>query len=193
MELEEEITPFVRTRVALGKQPCATIVEEAVDHLLGLAEADAVEAAAWRVAEAEFAAHVAAQRTWDVITDNDRLTLAFSALDAAGIVARESFTCCQTCGNSEIGGEAAPGARGYVFYHQQDAEGAVEGGLLHLAYGSFCATEDARVGAEIAQALTRQGLTVQWNGDVAERIRVPIRWQRRRTGDLAEVPLPGQR
>ena len=193
MELEDEITPFVRTRVALGEQPCAAIIEETVDYLVDEADPAAVAAVAWRVAEEAFAAHLAAQATWDDITDSDRLTLGFTALDAAGIVARENFTCCQNCGHSEIGSEAAPGARGYVFYHQQDAERAADGEVLYLAYGGFGATGDARVGAEVAEALTRQGLMVDWSGDVTKRIRVPRRWQRRRTGDLAEVPPPGRR
>ncbi|GAA3642822.1 hypothetical protein GCM10022267_31820 [Lentzea roselyniae] len=38
-------------------------------------------------------------------TDPERLTRAFAALREAGITARENFTCCRSCGESEIGGE----------------------------------------------------------------------------------------
>jgi hypothetical protein len=193
MELEDEITPFVRTRVALAEQPCAAIVEETVDFLLDEADPATVTELAWRIAESEFAAHLAAQQTWDSITDSDRLTLAFTALDMAGIVAREIFTCCQHCGHAEICGEAGPDARGYVFYHRQDAESAADGGALHLAYGPFAETGEVQVITEIIEALTRQGLPAEWNGDLYQRIRVPLRWQRRRVGDLAEVPPPGLR
>jgi hypothetical protein len=193
MELEDEITPFVRTRVALAEQQCAEIVEEAVDYLVDEADPATVAEVAWRIAEAEFAAHLEAQQTWDSITDSDRLTLAFTALDIAGIVAREIFTCCQHCGHAEICGEAGPDARGYVFYHRQDAEGAADGGALHLAHGPFGETDELQVATEIVEALTRQGLTADWNGNLAHRIRVPMRWQRRRIGDLAEVPPPDLR
>jgi hypothetical protein len=193
MELEDEITPFVRTRVALAEQPCAAIVEETVDFLLDEADPATVTELAWRIAESEFAAHLAAQQTWDSITDSDRLTLAFTALDMAGIVAREIFTCCQHCGHAEICGEAGPDARGYVFYHRQDAEGATEGDALHLAYGPFGETGEIQLATEIVEAVARQGLTADWHGDPSQRIRIPMRWQRRRVGDLAEVPPPDLR
>jgi hypothetical protein len=192
MDLEEEITPFIHTRVAIGEESFAEIVAGTIDHLDATGDPAVVKATARRIAEAEFAQHLAMQAGWDPITDSDRLTLAFTALDAAGIVARESFTCCQTCGHSEIGGEAPPGARGYTFYHQQDAEGAAAGGALFLAYGSFGAARDTDTGAEISAALTRQGLTVDWDGDVGRRIRVPMSWQRRRVGELAQVPPAGR-
>jgi hypothetical protein len=193
MELEDEITPFVRTRVALAELPCAAIIEETVDYLLDEADPATVAEVAWRIAETEFAAHLAAQRTWDDITDSDRLTLAFTALDLTGVVARENFTCCQHCGHTEICGQASPGARGYVFYHRQDAEGAAGGGALHLAYGPFGETGELRLAGEIVEVLHRQGLRAEWSGDPGQRIRVPMRWQRRRIGDLAEVPPPGLR
>lgn len=54
-------------------------------------------------------------------------------------MARQNFTCCQTCGLAEIDDEIevvrAEGrpVRGYAFFHQQDTAGAVEGGsLCHL-------------------------------------------------------------
>lgn len=193
MDLEEELTPFIRTMVAIGEQSCAEIVAGTIDYLEVADDPVSVEAVAWRIAAAEFTQHLVAQADWDSITDSDRLTLAFTALDVDGIVAREIFTCCQSCGHSEIGGEAPPGARGYAFYHQQDAERAAAGGALFLAYGSFGAAEDAQTGAEISASLTRQGLTVDWDGDVAKRIRVPMRWQRRRVGELARIPPRGRR
>ena len=193
MELREDITEFVRIRIALGEEPAAAIVKRAVEHLEHEADPETITSIGWQVVGQELATHTAAQATWADITDSDRLTLAFAALDAHGVTAREDFTCCQSCGQTEIGGEAAEDARGYTFYHRQDAEGAASGGPLFLAYGTFGQVSDARIGAEIVAELHRQGLDAEWNGDVGRRIKVPMRWQRRRTGDLAELPPPGLR
>ena len=38
------------------------------------------------------------QTKWPVLTDFDRLELAFDMLDDKDIVARQNFTCCGTCG-----------------------------------------------------------------------------------------------
>ena len=105
-----------------------------------------------------------------------------------GVVARQNFTCCQTCGHAEIGDEIAQAltkaeAVGYTFYHMQDTERAAEGGGLFLAYGSLERTEAAqqKVGWTIVEALRREGLAAEWNGDVGKRIEVKnLLWRRRR-------------
>jgi hypothetical protein len=43
------------------------------------------------------------QESWPVLTDFDRLSLAFDMLEDEDIVARQHFTCCGTCGAAEIG------------------------------------------------------------------------------------------
>ncbi|MFC7105014.1 DUF6891 domain-containing protein [Nonomuraea rubra] len=85
----------------------------------------------------EFAGHLAAQAGWPAVTDNDRLSLAMGELAMAGIVAREHYTCCMSCGIAEMGREISglSGVRGYVFYHGQDVERAVAGGGVYLAFG----------------------------------------------------------
>jgi hypothetical protein len=191
MELTEEVTAYVRQQVALAEDDFAEIVENTVDYLDDQADSDRVEALARGVAVAEFRSHLAAQADWPAVTDSDRLTAAFVRLEAAGIVARESFTCCQTCGFAEIGGEVSEQvpARGFTFYHQQDAEGAVDGDGLYLAYGSFGPPlTTAEVGAEVVETLRGQGLTVEWDGDTNRRIFVSMTWRRRRVGALAEFP-----
>ncbi len=52
---------------------------------------------------AALADHRAAEQAWSDSTDCDRLDAAFDALEAEGIVARQNFTCCGTCGASEYG------------------------------------------------------------------------------------------
>ncbi|GAA3232447.1 hypothetical protein GCM10010532_068560 [Dactylosporangium siamense] len=187
-EVETDAAGFIRTQVALGKRDCATIVADTVEFLHGYGDPDELRALAWRLVGPRFAEHLEAQATWPERTDSDRLTDAFRALDAAGIVAREDFACCQNCGVSEIGAEAteAAPARGYVFYHLQDAERAAEGGSLWLAYGLFDPSGDqAAAGAEVVAAVRAQGLHVDWDGSAGQRIHVRLKWARRRAGRLA--------
>jgi hypothetical protein len=196
-ELRVAADACIGMAVACGRFSCVQIVEDTVDYLHGYAAPGDLRALAWRLIGPRFAEHLAAQVGWPQRTDSDRLTDAFRALDAARIVAREDFACCQNCGTGEIGGEVLSDfpARGYVFYHYQDAERAVGGGELWLAWGRFEASPDAELGAEIVAALRAQGLTVDWDGEPGMRIRVPMVWARRRLGRLAAYVMaePGER
>jgi hypothetical protein len=141
--------------------------------------------AALRAALAE---HRAAEQNWSGMTDCDRLDAAFAALEADGVVARQNFTCCGTCGASEIWDEIeeAQGdglaVRGYVFFHMQDTESAVEGHGLYLNYGACEQGEDAAiaVGHHIVEQLEAHGLTVAWDGQMEQRIGVTLEWKKRR-------------
>lgn len=175
--------------VALGEAAYGEIVEDAVDYVDGDGDPNEVRSLAERLAAEAMAAHLTAQASWPSVTDSDRLSAAFDELNAAGIVAREDFTCCQNCGLNEIGAEVDdPSAvRGYAFYHRQDAEGAVESGQLHVAYGRFEAPPTVDIGNEVSEALKRNGLDVYWDGTTNQRILVRMTWQRRREGELATV------
>ncbi|MGW3892041.1 DUF6891 domain-containing protein [Micromonospora chokoriensis] len=192
MDIEKQIRDFVRRQVALAELPAAAIAAETVEYLADEADPALVEARAWPIVSEELGAHLAEQARWPEVTDNDRLTAAFRALSANGLVARESFSCCQTCGTAEIGGEVPRGrtARGYAFYHQQDAESGVDGSGVHVAYGLFAQPPTAEIGEEVAAALRAEGLTVRWDGNAGTRIRVALTWQRRRVGRLAALPAP---
>ena len=54
-----------------------------------------------------------------------RLSEAFAELETIGVIAREDFSCCTTCAHDEIRDECAklPGARGFVYYHEQEKNG----------------------------------------------------------------------
>ncbi|MGR6317633.1 hypothetical protein Q2K19_04760 [Micromonospora soli] len=188
--LDGEIRAFVRRHVALAELPAAAIVAETVEYLDGEAEPARIAELAWPVVAEELTAHLADQESWPEVTDSDRLAAAFRALSAAGIVARENFACCQNCGLSEIGAEVPSEVtpRGYAFYHQQDAEHAVDGSPVFLAYGLFEQPPSVEIGEEVAATLRGEGLTVHWNGDTGSRIQVPMVWRRRRVGRLAAVP-----
>jgi hypothetical protein len=182
----------IRVALAVGDEDFDAIVEDCVDYLHGVADADQVRAKATEIAKEEFATYLAAQETWPDLLDADRLIRAFRDLEMAGIVARENFTCCQSCGIAEIGGEVPEGgtARGYVFCHFQDVQSAVAGHGLYLAYGTFGEEADgtARVGEEVVATLRRQGLPTDWDGSAGRRIHVPLTWRRRRFGRLAAWP-----
>ncbi|WCM26426.1 hypothetical protein NDN01_20860 [Sphingomonas sp. QA11] len=132
--------------------------------------------------------HSEAQRGWPERTDCDRLDDAFAALEARGIVSRQHFTCCGTCGSTEIWDEidavekAGRPARGYAFYHVQDTERAAEGGGLHLNYGACEEGEEAAlaVAKDIVTHLEAHGLRTEWDGSWAQRIAVSLDWKRRR-------------
>ncbi|MEU8422198.1 hypothetical protein AB0C15_15130 [Micromonospora sp. NPDC048835] len=190
MQTEEQIRDHVRRLVALAELPAAAIVAATVEYLADEADPAFVEARAWPVVCEELGAHLAAQARWPEVTDNDRLTAAFRTLSAAGLVAREAFSCCQNCGVAEIGDEVPRGrtARGYAFYHQQDADHALDGAGVYLTYGLFGQPATVDVGEEIAAALRAEGLTVHWDGSTGTRIRVPLTWQRRRVGRRAALP-----
>lgn len=157
------------------------------EFLHGKAEPAELRALAWRLVGPAFAAHLAEQDRWPERTDADRLTDAFRTLDMSGIVAREDFACCQNCGTTEIADERGKdqAARGYVFYHAQDAERMADGGSLWLAFGGFAELPDEQIGVEIAAALRAEGLQVDWDGSAGRRIHVRLDWKRRRFGRLA--------
>ncbi|GAA0368671.1 hypothetical protein NE235_04090 [Actinoallomurus spadix] len=188
----DELRNDIREALAIGDQDFDTIIEDCVEYLHGVAEAGAVRAAATEIAAEEFAAYRAEQKSWPDVLDTDRLIGAFRELETAGIIARENFTCCQSCGTAEIGGEAPEGAepRGYVFCHHQDVQAAVDGQGVHLSYGAFDGGEAAaeRIGEEVVAVLRRHGLAPEWNGAPGRRILVPMTWRRRRFGRLAAWP-----
>ncbi|MFV2178588.1 DUF6891 domain-containing protein [Actinomadura sp. LOL_016] len=186
--VESSVQHHARFLVALGRHDFETVVRQCTE----LQDSDEDVR---RVVADEFAAHLADQATWPDDLDTDRLHRAFRELDASGIVARLDHTCCQNCGISEIGDEVAAGdgPRGYVFAHRQDMEAAVPEGVLTLAYGLFIAGEQppeaqAEIGREVAAALRRHGLEVDWDGSPRRRIDVPLTWRRRRYGERAGFP-----
>jgi hypothetical protein len=185
----DDLRDFIRVQVAAGFAPLDEMVDEAVDVFADTTLPQAsLRAAATVIAEKAIAEHLAQQKSWTAPTDCDRLDAAFAALDAAGIVARQHFSCCGSCGATEIHDEmdkvAKDGTtvRGYTFFHVQDTEQAVEGESLFLSYGAPDRDRDAAVAIaqEVVAALKEQGLHPAWNGRHANRIGLPIVWQRRR-------------
>jgi hypothetical protein len=94
--------------------------------------------------EEAFSRREAEMQSWPSTTDCDRLRKAFDVLDKQGIVALENCGYTQDDGirraslvalaRDEVG---AVSNDGYCFFHSQDVQHAVEGGRLHLAFGTF--------------------------------------------------------
>jgi hypothetical protein len=100
-------------------------------------------------------------------------------------LARENFTCCRSCGESEIGGEGAPDARGFVYFHTQCTDSAAAGNGLTLLYGGFDGSSEttAAIGHEVVAALEAVGLHAEWDHDPGRAITVtPLDWRRRLVG-----------
>jgi hypothetical protein len=141
-----------------------------------------------RYTAAILAARRAEQARWPAVTDCDRIDAAFAALERAGVVCRQNFSCCGSCGAAEIWDEMAAAeeaglaVRGYAFFHMQDTEAAVDGHGLYLSYGAVAEGPAAAeaVGRAVVDALEAKGLDPLWDGEWTRRIFVPIDWKRRR-------------
>lgn len=182
------------TRVASGRGGYVELLDQARRDLADLADPDEpedVRTALPGLVASALAGHARRGRRRPSRTDTERLTRAFRALDACGITAREEFRCCSTCARAELGGVAeAAGARGYAFYHWQDAEVAAAGGALAVGFESRHPLRRAAVGEEVAEVLRAHGLTVRWDGDPDRRLEIAMDWDRRRHGRLAAFPEP---
>ncbi|MFD5536516.1 DUF6891 domain-containing protein [Streptomyces sp. NPDC127079] len=179
------VEEHVRALLTEGYLGIDRLVEETV-HLRE--EGEPVSAAQAReVVERLWVERVAEQRAWHGLTDPDRLTRAFAALEREGIVARQDFACCRSCGLSEIGAEArdADRTRGFVFFHHQGTRGAAEGRGLSLYYGGFdgsAGTTEA-VGRAVVAALVDAGLSAVWDGKPDKAIELtPLTWHKRLVG-----------
>ena len=140
-----EMRDHIRSLVQTGFEKPNTIVEESIEYFdddipEGIDTAT-LRGFATEVTQQLVQEHIEAQKTWPAITDCDRLDLSFVELESRGIVCRQNFSCCGNCGSAEIWDEIDEAhqskvIRGYVFYHMQDTESAVEGYGLYLNYGS---------------------------------------------------------
>lgn len=175
----------IREVLAGGYASRAELAEFAEEYLVTDGSRPVSREQAQAVVDQLWLERVAEQETWQGETDPERLTRAFTALQSAGITARENFACCRSCGQSEIRDEGEPGARGFVFFHSQCTDLAVAGHGLTLLYGGFdCSSETATaIGHEVVAALEAVGLPTEWDDDPGRAITVtPLDWRRRLVG-----------
>ncbi|MFD0265011.1 DUF6891 domain-containing protein [Streptomyces sp. NPDC127106] len=189
LDLDEEerrlLEDQVRDVLAAGYATRAELAEAAEEYLVSGDRRPVSRAQAEALADRMWRERVEEQAGWEGETDPERLSRAFAELEAAGITAREHFSCCRTCGTSEIGAVGSPDARGFVYFHMQCTDGAAAGHGLNLLYGGFDGSPEttAAVGREVVAALARAGLPTSWNGDPGEAVTVtPLTWNRRLIG-----------
>lgn len=86
------------------------------------------------------------------------LNKAFKNLRKAGYFAKQNFTCCQTCGWSEV----PDNIDNVVFYHAQDNEDKIKGNPFYLSWSGN--------GKEICKILNDSGVSTTWCGNDNKRI-----------------------
>ncbi|MET9828715.1 hypothetical protein ABZ078_05280 [Streptomyces sp. NPDC006385] len=183
-DVRQKVEERVRARLRCGYDSRAVLVEIAEDHLVDGDLRPVSTAQAWQLVDRLWWERLAEQEAWEGVTDPERLSSAFEALEAGGITARENFACCRGCGMTEIGAERAD-ARGFVFFHQQATEHAADGHGLSLYYGGFDGSEETTtaVGHEVVAALAGVGLSTEWDGSPGRAINVtPLTWHKRLEG-----------
>ncbi|MDH6114526.1 hypothetical protein P3T36_000926 [Kitasatospora sp. MAP12-15] len=181
----QELETRVREVLLGGYASREELAELAEDYLVSGERRPVSPAQAWQLVDRLWLEQLAAQADWEGETDPERLTRAFSALEAVGITAAENFTCCRSCGQAEIGAAGSPDARGFVYFHTQCTDSAVAGQGLMLLYGGFDSSTEttAAIGREVAAALQAVGLPVEWDGDPSRAVKVtPLNWRRRLVG-----------
>lgn len=107
-----------------------------------------------------------------------KLNKLFAELRKQSIEARQAFSCCNTCGASEMERMLIlnPDRIGYAFYHAQNAASLHEEQGTYIAYGAASRSTTASSAAVIARTIVRTahsvGLFTRWDGDVATKIYV---------------------
>ncbi|MEU2158642.1 hypothetical protein ABZ532_27150 [Streptomyces sp. NPDC019396] len=176
----------VRELLVGGYGTRAQLAEIAEDYLVNGDDHPVSPEQARRLVDTMWLERVAEQSGWgEGETDPERISRAFAALEAGGITAREHFTCCRNCGQSEIGGAGSPNARGFVYFHTQCTDSVAAGAGLNLLYGGFDGSPEttAVIGREVVAALAGVGLWVDWNGDPGQTITVTaLDWRKRLVG-----------
>ncbi|WP_405799839.1 DUF6891 domain-containing protein [Streptomyces sp. NBC_01506] len=182
----QEIEGYVRGLITCGYDGRQRLAEDAEEWLVNGDERPVSAAQAQRIVDRLWLERVEEQAGWEGETDPERIAAVFAGLDTRGIVARENFTCCRSCGLAEIGAESEAGdteaVRGFVFFHAQGTERVAAGGGLSLYYGGFDGSEETTtaVGREVAAALTDAGLAVKWDGEPGTAIEVTdLDWRKR--------------
>ncbi|MBC9712376.1 hypothetical protein H9Y04_07300 [Streptomyces sp. TRM66268-LWL] len=181
-ERRVQLEARIRELIVCGYHGRDSLTEVAEDYLVDGGDRPVTTAQARVLVDRLWRERADEQRSWSGTTDPERIRAAFAALEQRGITARENFTCCRTCADTEIGAEAADDARGYVYFHSQCTEGAAAGHGLMLLYGAFdgggLSTVD--VGREVVAALDGVGLASEWDGSPTRAVHVtPLDWRKR--------------
>ncbi len=184
----EDLRKFISYRVREGFDSVHDIIANATDYAYETYGRDDLQPQIKLIASDLVTSHRAKQSEWESTTDCDRLGEAFATLNRRGIVARQDFSCCNNCGFTDIWDEIEIEEKqqkvdGYVFYHLQCTERAVNSGQLLMAFG--CVEENPEIFQKVArmvvEELNRVGLNASWLGTEWDPIVVEgIVWRRGR-------------
>lgn len=194
--LQEQLEDFITEQVAAGYFDDRTIIRLAAQMYDDMGPKATLQKLAKPILAAARAAHKRDQKSWPAITDNTRLDRAFADLEKDGILARQNFWCCGTCGGDAVVDEIARANKrkhtfdGYTYFHEQDTTIAVLGHGLNLGYGTpdFEPKESVAIGLLVVKALRKHGLKPEWSGDLEDHIHVPMNWQRTFTRQIKYTP-----
>jgi hypothetical protein len=183
-----DLRAFIAYQVQEGFDAAHDIIENATHFAFEKLGREDLQPEIQRITAETLAAHQAELAGWEGLTDCDRLDVAFAALNCQGIVARQNFSCCNTCGFTEIwheveAEEERQPVEGYVFYHLQATESAIASGQLLMAYGCVEGDEAtlSLVATKVVAELRRAGLNASWGGTADHPIEVDgMVWRRRR-------------
>lgn len=143
--------------------------------------------------------------------DRDLLNRIFADIRSQGLIARQSFMCCNNCAGSALatnvttkltelwkrrGPVAAKRAyskiKGAVFYHLQARDALLETGKVYINYGPLDTAAFGSIGlpprevGDIVVAAAQQlGAGVEWNGDPMKKILLDVRTNEQRQRDEA--------
>lgn len=100
------------------------------------------------------------------MTDKELFNKIFRALRKKGIVAKQNFLCCQSCGWAELGSQLGDNYEGtIVFYHNQDYDSFEGKELTRKIYLAWHGKAE-----DIIEEFEKEGFKVEWNGSEHERI-----------------------
>lgn len=140
---------------------------------------------------------------WPAETDCDRLDRVEAALRDRGIILWQVSPCCDTCTRGEMPDRVAvisdhnPGFpdrfRGYAFFIDQNMPEMLGDSTelsVYLGYGwaSFEQSDISDetyeknalgIAREVCECLRNEGLKVDWNGELSQKIGLSLNWQRR--------------
>ena len=119
-----------------------------------------------------------------------KLSKAFKLLRKEGLIAKQNFSCCGSCGCYEIGEQAKARAKklgkflkGYVFFNRQSTQSMYQTGTVNLSYAAFytrtykkrkeCFT-DVEIANLIVDKMSEVGLATEWNGDTDKCVTVDV-------------------
>jgi hypothetical protein len=193
-ETRNHVMEFIHEQVRAGFAMPDQIASDAVDVHSDL-DPNLDEGEMLVLVESALARYRREEDQWSGDTDHDRVVAAFTELYAQGILA------CEDCGSGLSDGasimfaeldrlqQAGTPARGFTFFHRQDAESVLRDAVLCLAFGADTEEHAASVARDVVAALGRQGLSAEWKGSVRQRILVHVPdWRVRRFSGKRERP-----